>query len=83
MTLGNLANAALYLLGAWASLIALILVAPWAPVEAVWQAAKYVVLGIAGLALAVCANGACMALLALAGMGVKPEAAARPYVPQP
>jgi hypothetical protein len=81
MTLGNLANAALYLLGAWASLIVLMLAAPWAPDETALQAAKYLGLGVSGLALGVCVFGSGVALLGLAGMSVKPEAAPRPYGP--
>jgi hypothetical protein len=81
MTLGNLANAAVYLLGAWASLIVLMLAAPWAPEETALQAAKYVGVGISGLGLAVCVFGAGVALLGLSGMSVKPEAVSRPYQP--
>jgi hypothetical protein len=82
MTLGNLANVAFYLLGAWASLIVLMLAASWAPVETALHAAKYLGLGVSGLALAVCVFGAGVALLGLSGMAVKPEAAPKPYQPQ-
>jgi len=79
MTLGNLANAALYLLGAWASLIVLMLAASWAPDETALQAAKYLGLGVSGLALGVCVFGSGVALLGLSGMSVKPEPASKPY----
>ena len=79
MTFGNFANAAFYLLGAWASLIVVMFAAPWAPAETALQAAKYLGLGVSGLAFAVCAFGAGVALLGLAGMSVKPEAQPKPY----
>lgn len=74
---GRIAKMAAYVLGAWASLAALMLAGPWEPQDAIGQSGRIVLLLVAGVALLICVIAATAHLLSSSAASV-PDPDPRP-----